>query len=1263
MDPKITHLMNRAVPGDKRCADCGSTAGTKAHRAAREQAAQVQATPVPAPTTAPAVQMVPAPVDYTRKGPLCVQLNTGFEAHSRRPAECRVCGKPQEGHPERIMVPAGSDPVQASAREQAPPDPGAYSAMVHFTVEAQDGGEAAVISDSFEASGYETATYAYASKVDMTHTVEVWRWHEVDENGARDLVRQYGGTGQTVTLYGPGRGAYVADYPAGPTRDAQGPDQGDDSTDGQVCPVCARPKNHIDHTECMYAPEGAHQGGKIMRADVDRVELVAALKYACKGIPARPAVPVLAGVVLTVAGDTLTAHTFDYETFRAADASARGAISGRVALAGIPLLKTINSLPKTVTSVSLVATAVEVTVSDGTETITFPTFPVQDMPAVPAGEHEIGTIDAGTLGALVGRVVVAAGIDETVPVLTSVRVRTDRDEIDFAATDRYRMHLSSGTWAPAIDDGGYLVAPGSEYSVPAKTLSEVTRMFVSRATVGAGRRKTVRPASVTVLAGMISMSPQGSPVSVYGLACDGYRMLTRVIDDPYPPVEGLFPADPNGTATVSPGDLLTVIERVCGTATRAHHGNLIMKFDVADSTMVVDYWDLHTENDGKPTRTVTLSPVSFAGDVPDEFAVNPFYLVDAVKAFGADATSVTFGMLDSLRPVGITSGSVPGLRTMVMPVRVSGRPAPATRAAEPVAAAPVVDTVVEVTPDAGTSDSGPVEAPAVEMPAREHPFTLPSHLVATVDALYTAGEAADGFQVKTLWVPAGGSQTRDGKWIEHDTVSVQIGTRDGYHGDGKSHVVVSWDSWTDRVKVQPGGTLHTLDQVRQYLAGYLDAMQTCRFSSDGLERIYRAVTDGHNPYAKPLPRKVFSGAPVPADFSPYAAEIEGCVCPLCVALVDAVAGGQGPGDAARALFDALYGDHAGPSHVRTVAVDQGDAPDAPTPDVPAADSPAVQGDAGTADSVAGDPSADVRVNTSEFAGMVREIIAGASWTSGVGHFGGSKRRPGKKFVGPIMHPALPDRKLSRDEWTALADQVHELGGGRWMSDVKGFACESADVGNPWRSATVSTHEKVTAWLASHQGDAAVTSGEVADTVTPDAETSGTVDVKAPEVQASTDALPARPVAEVEAPVMVEAAPAPVTVTLVYTDDTPDVAPSVSAVVEEQVSAGFVTTHGAHAQLVNVTGSGVLAGYRFHLVEGVGCRQFAKPSRRALAAAGITGFSVTTPSGSGAVNIAAHGAVTDWSPVLAVVAGVLGDHIAGDSAVCTSCDRAHALAEN
>jgi DNA polymerase III subunit beta len=1325
MDSKVPHLMTRANPGDTRCAECGMTSGTNAHREGRaaQQATQQagdQGDQVPAVR-----ELSPAEL-----GGMHARQDTRFRAHSRRPLCCTHCTRSKAEHSVPVDAPAAM-PVTVAA------------------VLAGDQGDAPA----------------------PTRWVAKRNGRPVANPSQVDVVR-----GDVVRA--------------------------------PAAPATAPATDPIDQVDNVPAPAGESEGTN-MRATVKRADLVTALTYACKGIPTHPSVPALAGVVITAAGSVLTAHTFDWDTYRAGDAPITDSVAGRIAVGGKTLLATVKALKAR--TVTLSATDTDVTVT-GETAVTLPLMPTEDMPPV-LGAHVIGSMDAGELARHIGAVAGAAGTDAMLPMVMSVRVRTDGRNIEFAATDRFRLHMSAGTWSPAVDsDGETLVAPGSEYLPAARLLSEVTSLYV--------RRAGKRPATVTILAGTMGDNP------TYGTVCDGFRMITRsYVDAPYPPVEKLFPAAPAGTADVDAVALVDKVTHVSGGLKTP--GNVIIVPDVPAGSITLEFWP-SAGSDDAPAATATV-PATFTGDVPAASAFTPRYLVDAVAPF---AGTVRLESVAAYKPFVITGESSPAARNLVMPVRISGRadtpnvaaarvgvpaavpaaaaPAPAVESADQGDQVPAGSDAVRLdTPavsaarsrrdprrvlsavlrrrrahpstqvhvsvsdsgivsckgarptDAEVSDAfdrpyaftaevpgivgtfyrftpvdqGDAPAPAGDsvdqaaVPAAvpavptDHPFTLPSHLVATYEALYAVALAA-GYKTHTLWVPAGAGNTADDKWTTNDGVTLQIGTRDGYEGAGKSHVVVSWDSWTDVVRVQPGGPLHTIDQVRDYLAGYMDALTTCRFASDGLERIYRAVTDNHNPYANPLPRRPFSAAPAPADFERYADEIAGCVCPLCVALVDAVESGQGRDDAARALFTALYGTHKSPTHVRTVAAVL-DAPaavpavDAPAPAVESAD----QGDQGTAGSVdveapAGDQG---DAPAGELAGMVREIIAGATWSFGSGTIGGGKRQRGTRFHGPIMHPALPDRRLTREEWSALADQVRALGGGAWMRDVKGFACESGDAGNPWKRATQSTRERVAEWLTAtaepcghrseHKNGATCTreAGHSPANIHGDGTTNwfpygvhadGTVDPgTSPEFVASVDqgdapaAVPAAvPAVDAPAPAVESAdqgdqVPAgsvdaghplaidpskPVTVTLVYSDrDDAPAAPAVEtadqgdAPAGDQVSAlAGDSVHGAHPQRVHVSGVGELNGYRFHLVTGVGCRQFGKPIRSALNARGDLGsFAVTVPSGSGTVNIAAKGDVADWSPVLALVAGIIGDKIAGDSATCAECDRSHALADH
>ena len=66
----------------------------------------------------------------------------------------------------------------------------------------------------------------------------------------------------------------------------------------------------------------------------------------------------------------------------------------------------------------------------------------------------------------VAQVAVAAGKDDTLPMLTGVRMEIDGERVTLAATDRYRLAVRELIWTPAN-----AAAADAQVLVPARTLS------------------------------------------------------------------------------------------------------------------------------------------------------------------------------------------------------------------------------------------------------------------------------------------------------------------------------------------------------------------------------------------------------------------------------------------------------------------------------------------------------------------------------------------------------------------------------------------------------------------------------------------------------------------------------------------------------------------------------------------------------------------------------------------------------------------------
>ena len=103
---------------------------------------------------------------------------------------------------------------------------------------------------------------------------------------------------------------------------------------------------------------------------------------------------------------------------------------------------------------SLPAKPVDVTVEGrrvsltcGSARFSLPTLAVEDYPTLPTLPEETGVISADLFAEAIGQVAVAAGRDDTLPMLTGIRVEISGDTVVLAATDRFRLAVRELTWS------------------------------------------------------------------------------------------------------------------------------------------------------------------------------------------------------------------------------------------------------------------------------------------------------------------------------------------------------------------------------------------------------------------------------------------------------------------------------------------------------------------------------------------------------------------------------------------------------------------------------------------------------------------------------------------------------------------------------------------------------------------------------------------------------------------------------------------------
>ena len=111
-------------------------------------------------------------------------------------------------------------------------------------------------------------------------------------------------------------------------------------------------------------------------------------------------------------------------------------------------------------------------VTCGTSRFTLLTLPVEDYPALPRDADRVRARCAATCSPPPSpRSPIAAGRDDTLPVLTGVRIEIEGDTVTLAATDRYRLAVRELAWTPEQPDLSAIAL------VPARALADTAKSF------------------------------------------------------------------------------------------------------------------------------------------------------------------------------------------------------------------------------------------------------------------------------------------------------------------------------------------------------------------------------------------------------------------------------------------------------------------------------------------------------------------------------------------------------------------------------------------------------------------------------------------------------------------------------------------------------------------------------------------------------------------------------------------------------------------
>jgi DNA polymerase III subunit beta len=378
---------------------------------------------------------------------------------------------------------------------------------------------------------------------------------------------------------------------------------------------------------------------------VERDVLTDAVAWAARGLPVRPTLPVLAGLMIetTHGGDGLVLSTFDYETSARASIPAAVQDEGKALVSGRLLADICRSLPDK--PVDMTVDGVKVELRCGSARFTLQTMPVDEYPTLPEMPAATGTVSSDLFAKAVSQAVTAAGRDDMLPVLTGVRVEIQGDKVSLLATDRFRLALRELQWDPGATDAE------ANALVPARVLAETARSLTSGSQV------------------TIALSGQGSGEGIIGFegqVGSGFRRTTtRLLDGEFPRVRSLFPSEHLTTARVDRTALIEAVKRVALVAER--NAAVQLRFD--DNGLTLDAG--HSEE--------ALATESFDAQVKGEAITtgfNPNYLLDGLGVIEQPVVELAF--TQPAKPVVISgvpdldAEAVGDFQYLLMPRRLLG---------------------------------------------------------------------------------------------------------------------------------------------------------------------------------------------------------------------------------------------------------------------------------------------------------------------------------------------------------------------------------------------------------------------------------------------------------------------------------------------------------------------------------------------------------------------------------------------------------------
>ncbi|MGQ9837206.1 MAG: DNA polymerase III subunit beta [Cyanobacteriota bacterium] len=378
-----------------------------------------------------------------------------------------------------------------------------------------------------------------------------------------------------------------------------------------------------------------------LKLTCEQADLSHHLALVSRAVPSRPAMPILANVLLEANADSqrVALTAFDLNLGIRSEFDAQVEHSARTTLPAKLFSDIVSRLPSGEITLSQPQEDAPVTLTSAAGQYQLRGLSAEDYPTLPEvetgdGEGSSQALELHIENLLQGiqQTLFAASGDETKQVLTGVHIKLLAGEpllLEFAATDGHRLAMVQteligngipSEWMNAVRMGQNSGRVGLDFTIPARTLRELERILSSQATA-----RTSEAEPFTVQLRFDRAQVQFGLCSAGANGFERHLITSRLLDGQYPDYNRLIPTQFERQVTLERRPLIESLERV---GVFAAQKNDIVKFQLSAATQTLC---ISTEAPDVGSGQESL-PVHMSG--PDlELAFNVRYLLDALKIF------------------------------------------------------------------------------------------------------------------------------------------------------------------------------------------------------------------------------------------------------------------------------------------------------------------------------------------------------------------------------------------------------------------------------------------------------------------------------------------------------------------------------------------------------------------------------------------------------------------------------------------------------